>query len=82
MKYWVVGEVYHGGLVEDEGKEVVTFRVLNKAQVGLCSMPVSNDFIRNILRSEMRKSPKRGTKSQYGVSFSNFPDCLLGESPV
>ena len=39
MKYRVVGEVDHGGLVEDEGKEVVTLRVLNKSQVGLCSVP-------------------------------------------
>ena len=68
--------------MEDEGEEVITFRVLNKTQVGLCSMPDSNGFKRNILRSEKRLSPKRGTKGQYGVSFSNFPDCLLGKSPV
>ena len=79
MEYRVVGEVHHGGLVEDEGEEVVTFRVLNKTQVGLSSMPASAGLIRN---KEIRISPKRGAKSQYGVSLGNFLDRLLGESPV
>ena len=79
MEYRVVGEVHHGGLVEDEGEEVVTFRVLNKTQVGLSPMPASAGLIRN---KEIRISPKRGAKSQYGVSLGNFLDRLLGESPV
>ena len=44
MKHRVVGEVHHAGLVEDEGEQVVTFRVLNKSKVGLCPVPVRMEY--------------------------------------
>ena len=39
MEDRVVGKVDHGGLVQDEGEEIIALVVLYQAEVSLCSVP-------------------------------------------